>query len=351
MPRHSIASAATAFLEEVERIRASIPRQTGLETTLAFKRLAAMIGDGHTGVDLVEKQPRLPISTFWFEDGLRITAVEKPHQAALGARVTAINGLPIEEVLARLRSYIGQGETEWGYRSAVPYMLGRPDVLSALGAGTGEEWVASFVTEDGRTDTARLRATRDNVERARLGTPLWWRNPGSSFWTERWEDGTVYANWRGYDDLASHGQRLMEQISKSAPERLIIDLRDNSGGDYNIGRAFIAKIAKRPELNRRDKLFVLVGRRTFSAGMTNAVDFLKTTNATLVGEPAGAAPNNWQELGRFHLPHSGLAVGVSTRRYEFLPGASELRPHIYIPPVASDWRNARDLAVEQILRL
>ena len=57
--------------------------------------------------------------------------------------------------------------------------------------------------------------------------------------------------------------------------------------------------------------------------MTNAVDFKTTTNTILVGEPAGASPNNWPEVRSFTLPNSGLRVGVSTRYNEFLPGEAE----------------------------
>lgn len=57
----------------------------------------------------------------------------------------------------------------------------------------------------------------------------------------------------------------------------------------------------------------VIGRNTLSAAMTNAADFLKETNAILVGEPTGARPNGWQEKGQFTLPNSHLVVSVSTR--------------------------------------
>jgi hypothetical protein len=85
--------------------------------------------------------------------------------------------------------------------------------------------------------------------------------------------------------------------------------------------------------------------------MTNVVDFMKGTQARIVGEPAGAAPNNWQEVRSFHLPNSGLSVSVSTKYYEFLPGAAAVRPHISIPPQRADWGRLRDRAVDHVLKL
>src|SRR5690606_29622953 len=105
------------------------------------------------------------------------------------------------------------------------------------------------------------------------GAPLWQRNEKQGFWSERLADGSLYVNWRSYDGLADGGAALLESLDADHPRRLIVDLRDNDGGDYTVGRAFIDEIASRPWLNRRGVLYVMIGRETFSAAMTNAVDF------------------------------------------------------------------------------
>jgi len=77
--------------------------------------------------------------------------------------------------------------------------------------------------------------------------------------------------------------------------------------------------------------------------MTNAADFLRETNATLVGEPTGARPNGWQEKGQFTLPNSHLAVSVSTRYYRFLDeDLPAVMPHEHIPLTWEDFRAGRD---------
>ena len=161
----------------------------------------------------------------------------------------------------------------------------------------------------------------------------------------------MYVNWRTYDDLAAKSTALLTELDRRRPRKLIIDLRDSGGGDFNKGREFIAQIKSRVWLDRKGALFVLTGRQTFSAAMTNAVDFRKTTNATLIGEPPGAAPNNWQEVRFFHLPNSGLRVGISTRYYAFLPGENAVRPDIIVPPEIADWTNGPDAAVRRAISL
>ena len=175
------------------------------------------------------------------------------------------------------------------------------------------------------------------------------------FWTVYWVDQqTLYVNFRGYENLARNTENLFGELDRLRPARLIIDLRDNGGGDYEKGRRLLIEpIKQRPWINTRGRLFVMVGRRTFSAAMVNAVDFDAMTEALLVGEPIGEKPNSYQEVRQFTLPNSGLTVGVSTKWYAFVPGdaANEVRPDIVSPPRWDDWLSPRDSAVERVLQM
>jgi hypothetical protein len=338
------------FQREAERIRSALPRMSGPDIALELVKLASLIGDGHTFVAYPRGRPRFNLETYWFEDGIRAVAAEPAHKDMLGALIVSIDDVPISEALRRLRVFAAQGETDWSYRSVAPYLLGSVEMLRMVGIGKGDVSHFKFKTLDGKTQRIPLRAAAVRPDRLLLGggRPIWYRGD-EAFRTERLRDGSIYVNWRGYDDLAGRTASLMAEVDRERPRRLIIDLRDNGGGDYNQGRQFIALITAREWLNRPDVLFVLIGRQTFSAAMTNAVDFRTGTRATLIGEPPGAAPNGWQEVRKFHLPNSGLAVGVSTRYYEFLQGKDALRPDIHLPPRPGDWGAPYDAAVLSIL--
>lgn len=340
---------AEQFEREVGQVRAAIPGLDAIQVALGFGRLAALIGDGHTSVDLPHGRPRLPIDVYWFEDGLRVVGIQARHRGLLGARLVAVDDVPVAEVAQRLRDYIPQGETAQFHRARVPGLVNDPDVLRSIGLGAAASF-AFTLERDGAQ--ARVEVVADEAgERATLGRgqPPWQRNPEQGFRVEPLTDGSIYVNWRSYDGLAERGEALLQTLEARPPRRLIIDLRDNHGGDYTVGRAFIEAIRQRPWLDRKGVLYVLVGRSTFSAAMTNAVDFRKTTEAILVGEPAGAAPNNWQEVRQFHLPNSGLRVRVSTRHYEFLPGKPALVPDHRVPPEPGDWASEQDAGVRFIL--
>ena len=336
---------------EVARVRAVIPELNGIEIALRFRKLGALIGDGHTAVAAPRGRPSLPIEFYWFEDGLRMVGVSAVHQELLGTRLIAVNDIPVAEVTERLRAFIAQGETEWFYRAGVTGLINNPDVLNAAGIGAAPSFNFTLATADGASERIEFTAATEAAERVTLGggAPLWLRHEAQGFWSEEVADGSIYVNWRSYDGLAGQAAALLQSLDAQHPRRLIIDLRDNDGGDFTIGRALIKEIKRRPWLNRAGVLYVLIGRATFSAAMTNAVDFKRTTEATLVGEPVGAAPNNWQEVRRFHLPNSGLSVGVSTLYNEFLPGEAEVRPDRNVPPEPSDWGNPQDASVRLVL--
>src|ERR1022692_2809502 len=98
------------------------------------------------------------------------------------------------------------------------------------------------------------------------------------------------------------------------PDKLVIDLRQNSGGDYTVGeRWLIHPIRELASINRKGHLFVLVGAVTFSAAMNNAAQFRSQTAALLVGQTIGEKPNSYAEPRNMTLPNSHLTVRYSTR--------------------------------------
>jgi hypothetical protein len=58
-----------------------------------------------------------------------------------------------------------------------------------------------------------------------------------------------------------------------------------------------------------------VGRQTCSSAIINTVDFLKNTEALIVGEGTGGRPNHFGEVKRFVLPESKLVVNYSTQYF------------------------------------
>jgi hypothetical protein len=98
----------------------------------------------------------------------------------------------------------------------------------------------------------------------------------------------------GPEKVTLEGDMLprIRQIKREDPDKVVIDLRQNGGGDYDHGLRYLVHPPQADKkINRKGHLFVLIGPGTFSAAMSNAAQFRTMTNAALVGKPIGDRPN------------------------------------------------------------
>jgi hypothetical protein len=182
--------------------------------------------------------------------------------------------------------------------------------------------------------------------------PLFRQKLEEPFWFTYLEDSqTVYANFKRYPSLGRNAKALFAEIDRRKPARVVIDLRQNGGGNFFEGREhLIEPIRKRPAINQKGRLFVAVGRATFSAAMVNAIDFRRQTNAILVGEPIGERPNSYSENDEMTLPNSKLVVSYSTRYYQFVDeDVPAVLPDQHIDQSWADFRAGRDAVMDWIL--
>ena len=101
---------------------------------------------------------------------------------------------------------------------------------------------------------------------------------------------------------------LQHQVVERRPRYVIVDLRFNAGGNYFNAVLFAQALPRL--LAPKGKVFVLVGRNTFSAAIVTAA-LLKEyggQRVTLVGETMGDASHFWAEGGELVLPNSKMVV-------------------------------------------
>jgi hypothetical protein len=163
--------------------------------------------------------------------------------------------------------------------------------------------------------------------------------------------------YRGVIDLApgsnvAFWRRVFAMADSLPVRRFVLDLRENIGGNNFFNRQVIRGLVKRPVIDRNDRLFVVIGPRTFSAAMNLALDLEKWTNATFVGAPTGNATYFFGDHEPLVLPHSGITVNISTlpwRPYDPRDRRPFLAPSIHTPMSSAAYRANRDPAVEAIL--
>src|SRR5262249_28822484 len=113
------------------------------------------------------------------------------------------------------------------------------------------------------------------------------------------------------ETLARFCDRLFKFINEHEVEKLVIDMRWNPGGDTTIGLPLIWGLIRCEKINQTGRLFVIIGRRTFSAAQNGATFIERNTKAIFVGEPTGSSPNFIGEDNAFELPYSKIMANVS----------------------------------------
>jgi hypothetical protein len=324
---------------------------------VGLNRVATLVGDAHTYVEFPPDRAALAVGVEQFGDEYRIVRAAAGLERALGTRLVKVHGTPIARVRELLLSMTPASETPELAQARVTYFLSLGMVLHGFGVIPDRKEARLTLADDaGQPFALVVRALRSDEKPRWIAVPkeapLYRQRPDESFWhTYLPESRAVYCSFRGYRDLGKHARDLLALVEKQRPDKLVIDLRQNGGGDYTDGLKYmIDPIRALPAVNAKGHLFVLVGPHTFSAAMSNAAQFRTRTAAILVGQTVGERPNSYQEVRQMTLPNSRLVVRYSTRYYRFVEtGENVIRPDLEVIPSWADYRAGRDPVLDAAL--
>ncbi len=348
------------FERAVAELDAAIPSLQEFEIIVRLQQILAMVGDAHTTFSTFPPKTfrRYPLSLVWFGGDLRVTRTVAAYRRALGGRVVRIGESGVADASAKVSRLVPQENDYWA-RFVSPGYMTSPEVLFTLKILPGIErgqW--TFEDAEGKQFSMEMSAVSPDEKIEWLSTlkevPLYRQRQDEQFWFTLLPDSqTLYVNLRGYPDTNAFkriADDLLKLIDASPPKRLVIDVRQNTGGDFNKGRYLLSGLKKRDAFRNRGSVYVITGRATQSAAMVNALDFRKELNAVLVGEPTGGRPNSYSENDAFRLPNSNLEVSYSTRYYKFQDTETPaVMPDKIIEPSWDSYPSGRDIVMEWIL--
>jgi hypothetical protein len=356
---------AERFQAEVAALKARIPKLSRPEFLADLARLVASVGDSHTSFTVIP-QKAFPLKLYWFKEGICVTDTASEYAELLDGRLESVDGHPVEDVV-RAFSGIIPHDNDAQVGDFVPRFLASSEHLLGLGL-IAEPDEATFMVRapSGRRVSAKMTSVplgaikrvtwaAPAVDPARL--PLYRRTAGSAYEYAYLADSrTLYFAYNSCRDVpgkpfAVFAGGLWDAVRTNPVERLVIDLRNNGGGDSSILDPFIAQLAADKAINRQGRLFVILGRRTFSSAILNAIDLKKKTEALFYGEPTGGKPNHYGEIQRLTLPHLGLKVSYSTKYFQFVEGDEpSLVPDVLVELTLEDYLALRDPVLEAILK-
>jgi hypothetical protein len=355
---------AEEFQAEVAALKARIPKLSRAEFLAELARLVASVGDSHTSFT-VFPQKAFPLKLYWFKEGICVTDTAAEFAELLNGRLESVDGRPVEEVVRAFAGIIPH-DNDSQVEDFVPRFLASSEHLLGLGLIAKPD-EASFAVRapSGRSVSARMTCVPFSairtitwaapaVDPSRL--PLYRRTAGAAYESAYLADSrTLYFAYNSCRDLpdrpfAAFADGLWETMRTKPVEKLVIDLRNNGGGDSSILDPFIRRLTAEG-INRKGRLFVILGRRTFSSAVLNAIDLKKKTEAVFYGEPTGGKPNHYGEIQTLTLPHLGLKVSYSTKYFQFVEGDEpSLTPDVLVELTLDDYLAPRDPVLEAILK-
>jgi hypothetical protein len=365
------------FEAAIAGIRGRLPTLARHQVVVELMRLAAAIGDGHTNV-APWRDPAgfhtLPVSLYRFADGYYVRAAVRDQAALLGARVTHVGGASVDAAVERVASLIGR-DNDMGVLMYAPTLLVMPEVLHAVGLSGDPHGAELTVEVDGRPQRASLASagpfpnlsggaemwwgSRDGWVDLRDGAPvpLWLsRLTESSWFSQLPEHGLLYCQ---LNEIQERGEgfgaffaRALAAADSSDARRFVLDLRHNGGGNGDLNRAIVRTLI-RSRFDERGRLFVITGRRTFSAAQMLIGDLEKWTSPIFVGEPSASRDNHYGDSELLVLPNLRITIRVSTLWWQWDP--RHTRPWIAVDIPAAltidAYRSGRDPALAAIASL
>lgn len=361
------------FEAQVKKLHDEIPKLTDEQVAVGFMKITCLAGDGHTAIRPSGPREVAPLQLFHFSDGVFVTAAGPDHADLAGAQVLNVGERPVAEVLAALEPVIHR-DNAMGLKSLGPILLIYPKLLFGLGLIPSADQLPLTVRDAaGKERAVSLKPILLPVDRpfdpvaakwalarkdATRPDPLTLKNRSAAYWFEYLADQkTVFFQFNavrndGKEPFKEFCERLFRCLDEKEVDRLVIDMRWNGGGNTFLVRPLIHGLIRCDKINQKGKLYVIIGRNTFSAAQNTVTDIEMNTQVTFVGEPTGSSPNFIGETIRFSLPHSKMDGSISDlwwQRSWPMDYRPWIAPELYAPPSFALFKDNRDPAMEAIL--
>lgn len=369
---------ANEFDKAVDKLYNDIPKLQAHEINIGLARIIGMFKYGHTRLG-IHGNPvpmnQLPINLYHFSDGIYVQGVHKDYANALGAKVKRIGGMKIEDALKAIYPVVPSENDQYFKAYGFLYLVS-PQVLHAQRVipkfsknvtmtfeKEGKEFTMDLTAmPDGKllpTSYSLIQQKGDWLDvRDQSTTPYYLKNLDKIYYYEYIpEHKTVYVRQSQVQDeedeaIPEFYTKVFDFIENNDVEKLVIDVRLNGGGNNYKNKAVITRVIESEKINQTGKLFVIIGRRTFSACQNLVNEFDNYTNAIFVGEPTSENVNFYGDNNRVDLPNSKVPVYLSFAWWQDKPqweNADWTAPHLAVDMSYEEYKTNQDPVLEACL--
>jgi hypothetical protein len=360
------------FLAQVQRLHDRIPQLSDEQILMEFVKLATLLGDGHSSVRpqfgsrvLIRS---LPLQLYAFTDGLFVIDADDAHTDLIGAQVLALGSRTVDELWPHLAPGVPRDNPMRILRQG-PFLLTVTAVLRDLDA-IGDTETVPLTVRDARGDERTIEVESQPVGRINFELipsklpgapppPLYLAHADEVLWMGPLdEDHVLYVEFNvvrnGPDQtIAGFAEQLREHLDEHPEiDTVVVDVRNNGGGNSFLYPPLVRTLVYYQQSRQNAKLYVLIGRQTFSACENFITDLDTWTDAVFAGEPSGSRPNAIGESTYSVLPYSRLRAGISSRYHQTsYPGDDRqwIAPDLPITLSSEDYFANRDPVLDAVL--
>lgn len=317
----------------------------------------ARLNDAHTYLKLSYEVVGKESFMFKFRfigDGYYLMKSSDTLSDYLGSKLTAINNHSITEIEKAISPLIAK-ENETSVRHYLPSMLMEPIILDFTNLRTnkniilqlenkGKKESVEIAPEDYQNKMISLFEKIPNIPETLIVKDIYWFK----------ELHNLNAFYFQYNDCEERKDLTIREVIKHFKDsnltNLIIDLRNNRGGDSDILNPFIKFLERH---NGKYKVIVLTGADTYSSATINLLELSSLPNTISVGGIPHGNPTHYGEGASFILPNSGLKIHSSSRTFWFedYELGETFKPTYIVNTKIEGLMNGKDAQMEYLSKL
>ena len=355
----------TEFLALKAEIEGRLDTVSNTEFLLDLMRLTSLVGDSHTSIVIggTAELRAYPFSMVRRGESWYLSAAAPEDEDLLCQEVTLLAGKPVEEIIEAYGTLFAS-DNPVHLRRQFRQACNVADIYEYLGlveageplAVTLKGGKALSLAPVGMEEMNKLEIVRisDKIK----GQPETAAADAYYFAKPLTEDAYYiqYNTCQEAEDLPMEdfAAKVWGDLDNGVYSRIVLDLRNNGGGSD--GLIWPVLEAVQSSTSRGAELVGLIGERTFSSALINAVE-IQEMGGVLVGEATGGSVCHFGAVKTFTLPNSKARGQVSSKYLDLNTlldaaagrGVEALDPDVEVSQTLEDTLNGRDTAVEWLL--
>lgn len=351
------------FNEKLSNLCDNVDKLDRSEIYIELGKIISSIGDAHTRMSYWDGK-KYPLQFYMFNDEIYITNADRSLEDIMYSKIISIDNVSYEDIISELTQQIPYENESW-LKYRLPSCI-YPFYLYGLGIAKNGDKSIFEVEKDGEIKKIEVSilSREDEVDFCSDKT----NNKITGKYEKNYDykylenEKAVYFEYNVCNDMTegtfeNFSLGMFQDIKFKEVEKIIIDLRANTGGNSEILNPFTEELKKYRKVKDKVKVYVLVGRQTFSSGVFAIFSIKEVAeDAIFIGEASGGAIEFYANIKELILPNSQFPMWCSIQYYNFSDvydykqnGINAFLPDIILSPSIDDYINNRDVVLERAL--